>query len=100
MKTIAEFWMDVPGYEGLYQASNYGRIRSLDNQKHAIENGLKTFNKTSGENCYITNLTNNLVREIRAKLDDGVRNKDIEKEYNLSRSTVSRIKMRQSFKNI
>lgn len=25
-----EFWMDVPGYEGLYQASTYGRVRSLD----------------------------------------------------------------------
>lgn len=25
-----EIWRDVPGYEGLYQASNQGRIRSLD----------------------------------------------------------------------
>lgn len=24
-----EFWMDIPGYEGLYQSSTYGRIRSL-----------------------------------------------------------------------
>ncbi len=24
-----EFWMDIPGYEGLYQASTYGRVRSL-----------------------------------------------------------------------
>ncbi len=23
-----EFWMDIPGYEGLYQASTYGRVRS------------------------------------------------------------------------
>lgn len=25
-----EIWRDVPGYEGLYQASNLGRVRSLD----------------------------------------------------------------------
>jgi len=25
-----EIWMDICGYEGLYQASNYGRIRSVD----------------------------------------------------------------------
>lgn len=25
-----EIWKDIPNYEGFYQASNYGRIRSLD----------------------------------------------------------------------
>lgn len=25
-----EVWLDIPGYEGLYQASSYGRVRSLD----------------------------------------------------------------------
>ncbi|MFV0241462.1 MAG: NUMOD4 motif-containing HNH endonuclease [Lacrimispora sphenoides] len=25
-----EIWKDVPGYEGFYQASNFGRLRSLD----------------------------------------------------------------------
>ena len=25
-----EIWKDVPGYEGYYQASNLGRVRSLD----------------------------------------------------------------------
>lgn len=24
-----EFWKDIPGYEGLYQVSNFGRIKSL-----------------------------------------------------------------------
>lgn len=27
-----EIWKDIPGYEGLYQASNLGRIRSLDRE--------------------------------------------------------------------
>jgi len=25
-----EIWRDIEGYEGLYQVSNYGRVRSLD----------------------------------------------------------------------
>lgn len=25
-----EIWKDIPGYEGYYQVSNYGRVRSLD----------------------------------------------------------------------
>lgn len=25
-----EFWMDIPGYEGLYQASTYGRVKSIE----------------------------------------------------------------------
>lgn len=28
--TSCEIWKDIPGYEGKYQASNLGRIRSLD----------------------------------------------------------------------
>lgn len=27
---MKEMWNDIPGYEGLYQASNLGKIRSLD----------------------------------------------------------------------
>ena len=27
---MAEVWKDIPGYEGKYQASDYGRIRSVD----------------------------------------------------------------------
>lgn len=31
-----EIWRDIPGYEGLYQVSNYGRIKSLLNGKGRI----------------------------------------------------------------
>ncbi len=30
MSKIKEVWKDIPGYEGYYQASSLGRIRSLD----------------------------------------------------------------------
>ena len=26
----AEIWKDIPGYEGLYQVSNFGRVKSLE----------------------------------------------------------------------
>ena len=29
MESIAEIWKDVQGYEGLYQVSNLGRVKSL-----------------------------------------------------------------------
>lgn len=29
-----EFWMDIPGYEGLYQASTYGRVRSHKSKRY------------------------------------------------------------------
>lgn len=34
-----EEWRDVPGYEGCYQASNLGRVRSLDRYIYQINNG-------------------------------------------------------------
>lgn len=36
-KVICEIWKDIQGYEGLYQISNYGRVRTVDRvsfQKH------------------------------------------------------------------
>jgi hypothetical protein len=30
MANVQEIWKDIPGYEGYYQASDLGRIRSLD----------------------------------------------------------------------
>lgn len=34
-----EEWRDIPGYEGLYQASDHGRIRSLNNIQHVVFRG-------------------------------------------------------------
>jgi hypothetical protein len=28
-ENLAEFWKDIPGYEGLYQVSNIGRVKSF-----------------------------------------------------------------------
>lgn len=39
-----EIWKDIPNYEGLYQASNLGRVRSLDRWVDG-KNGIKYFVK-------------------------------------------------------
>lgn len=36
-----EIWRDIPGYEGLYQASNLGRVRSLDRTEEFLNNNGK-----------------------------------------------------------
>lgn len=41
MNNEIEIWKDVPGYEGLYQASDFGRIKSLSNNKYKKEKILK-----------------------------------------------------------
>lgn len=46
-----EIWKDVPGYEGLYQVSNLGRVRSLD-RLVAVQNG---FTRTSKGKIIIPN---------------------------------------------
>lgn len=37
---LNEEWKDVPGYEGLYQVSNYGRVKTLKiyNEKNRHQN--------------------------------------------------------------
>lgn len=39
-----EIWKDIPGYEGLYQVSNLGKVRSLD-RIVAVQNGFTRVSK-------------------------------------------------------
>ena len=31
---MKELWKDIEGFEGLYQISNYGRVKSLERERH------------------------------------------------------------------
>ena len=44
-----EIWKDIPGYEGLYQCSNFGRIKSFYKSKNGI---LLKFGLCGGQNQY------------------------------------------------
>ena len=56
---MQEIWKDIPGYEGLYQASNLGRIRSLKRNKVRI---LKPCRNKNG--YYMVNLYRNNVSKV------------------------------------
>lgn len=46
---MAEEWREVPGYEGFYEVSNTGRVRSLDRITHQIRNGKVLPRKRKGK---------------------------------------------------
>lgn len=42
MQSIKEVWKDIPGWEGFYQVSNLGDVRSLDRDIEYLNNGTLT----------------------------------------------------------
>ena len=51
---MKEIWEDIPNYEGLYQASNLGRIRSVDRYKEVIiKNQYGEYKRTKFFKSYI-----------------------------------------------
>lgn len=50
---MEEEWRDVVGYEGLYQVSNYGEVKSLANDKGKKEKILKPSIDGKGYKCVI-----------------------------------------------
>lgn len=47
---MAEIWKDVNGYEGLYQVSNLGRVKSLENRSNHKKEMIMRFAKIKGYN--------------------------------------------------
>ena len=54
-----EVWKDIAGYEGLYQVSNLGRVKSLRNNKMRKEKILKVKKNTTGY-LYLSLYKNNV----------------------------------------
>lgn len=63
---MSESWRDIPGYEGLYQASSLGRIRSLDRVVPTRAGGSRFF-----KGRVLSHNTNNWGRE-SVQLCDGL----------------------------
>lgn len=49
-----EIWKDIPNYEGRYQVSNYGNIRSLNHNQKGI---IKEIKKTAFERVLLCETT-------------------------------------------
>ena len=49
---IMEIWKDIPGYEGIYQASNYGQIKRLQGFNGRYKNTEHILKPTKGKNGY------------------------------------------------
>lgn len=50
-----EIWKDIIGYEGLYQVSNFGRVKSMHKAKHII---VKISKNNNGYMCFNLNKNN------------------------------------------
>lgn len=44
-----EAWRDIPGYEGRYQASDLGRVRSVDRRVRLVVHGVETTRLARGQ---------------------------------------------------
>ena len=68
---MKEIWKDIEGYEGKYQISNYGNVKSLKKKKHQCDYLLKPFITKNGylrvslskNNKYVQPLVHRLVAE-------------------------------------
>lgn len=68
--TTTEQWRDVPGWEGIYEVSDHGRVRSLDRQKEYRDGRIYSY---PGR---ILKLRVNQKGYLRAGLYDGSKAKD------------------------
>jgi hypothetical protein len=46
---MTELWKDVDGYEGLYQVSNLGNVRSVDREYEVTRNGVTFMSRKEGK---------------------------------------------------
>lgn len=55
MNNSKEVWKDIQGYEGYYQVSNTGRVRSCD-REIVFKDGRRGYEQTSVSKCAIGKL--------------------------------------------
>lgn len=78
--------------------SNLELLSLKDNVKHAHKSGLCRYSK--GESIGVSVLTESQVIKIREKLEKGLSQRKIAKEYSVSKGTIQGIKERKIWKHI
>lgn len=87
----------IDGNKLNYSIFNLEWVTHLENVRHSIEMGLTV---DRGETHHNARLKEKDVLEIRKKLSEGVLQKDIMKEYNLSQQHVSAIYTKRKWKDL
>lgn len=65
--SLLEVWKDIPGYKGKYQASSYGRIRSLVHKKIKVLNFKNKINGAGYYGCHLGRGNSEMVHRLVAK---------------------------------
>lgn len=81
--------------KGHYEPSNCRFITKSENSKKA-----RSENFQMGEKSSVSVLTNESVREIRRLLSDGFTHRDLAKMFNVGKSTITSINLRQTWLHI
>lgn len=68
-------------------------VTKSENARHAFANGLRTLPTLKGENNSSSKLTKHQVIEIRQRLKAGELQREIASDYDVSRTTISKIKL-------
>jgi len=87
-----ETWKDIPQYEGVYQVSDFGRVKRIVGGSSRVE--------TRGSSHGQSKLSEKMIPQIREMLDDGHTQKEIGKLFGVGRTTIQKIKNGQSWKHV
>ena len=77
--------------------SNLEWVTLAENAKHAYRTGLY---KQIGEDCHFSKLSGADVQQIRGKLNDGCSQEELSKQYGISKSAISSIKVGRRWRSI
>jgi len=118
----SEIWKDIVGYEGKYQISNLGRIKTLYRKLNILGRGRQVINvaimkqanrkgyflekiKSNNMNRGIKNKLSNFTNEDVLNIKNSYKNREkssvqIAKEYNVSKTTILYILSGKNWKNV
>jgi len=94
-----EVWKEIPGYEGVYSVSSYGRIRRDREYKNTYRGRLLKPNFNKGGYLKV-DLKEGDIHDIDSMLEDGMSQVDIAKIYNIDTSSISNIKRRKNWSHV
>ena len=93
---MSEIWRDIPGYEGLYQVSDLGRVKSLPRVTTRGERSGKLISQRIGGRVLKPSVNTRGYLSVVLS-DAGEKGRDLAKEFGVCESNISAIKHRRTF---